>query len=1257
MRIVRYIVIAVCGALIISGLLLALLLATLDSDDYRGILKWAAKEYAGYEIRVDGPLSVEWSLTPSLTASEIRIGGEDEAGKPFTAVIGLLRIKVAVMPLLSGTVLVRELQVDDATVSYEGRDGPAAKPDAGPDRRGKPFDRKIPVFESVSMRNIRVAYSVEKTGGPRQAVLRAFRFEEDRDTGLFSIESDGAVEGVDFVIDGRLGSLADALEPKGSYPVNLSLTMGDLRFVISGTIADPKKREGLDIHATAKGSGVSRLARVFGVNLPEQTRLDLDASLAGPAAAPSLSTLTMEIAAVPMFTLSARGSSANLASGEGTDLTISGSCASREMLRRLLPEELHDLSEFAFETRLRERNKEFSLEDLKTTAHQRGEMTVTARGRILLDGTFPALGLKSTDLRMELSASSTIPLRPFLFDWLPETGPVNGEGRLTGPVERLSLEDMDVRAGGPRRHRIAVKGRIGWIPVDPEPPIEGLDLLLSIESGETRSFLAGLAPSLPEFGPARATARLTGSTEIFSLDNVLLDAARPGPVRLVLRGRIGKVVLDGDPQILDIQGSGSLRAGDVSLLSPYLGVRIPDFGPLSAAWTIVDRRGGYGFDDVELVVGDPADYRLKASGRVGTVMRGASPDLEGIDLSVQMRDVDVQAVSELFGRKVTRPGKLRGKFTLSGDRGDLAVSDAELATTSREGIEIAAKGAIRHIRTEGETAVEGIDGKLSAKASGMAPVREITGWDLPDLGSLRLDARISDRDGPLRVDTFRIHADSGQKTTLHVEGSMHPLSGRDERTRKRMTFEAIFETATRPWVETFLRRPVAENHLIRGKMALLGSVGDFRIESLEVASADGRSLSLHADGTVRNITGPVEVDLHATSDIRETGLLGAILGVRFPPIRPVAVDGRIRGSREAIGLDGTIAVGGSRLLVTAGRSLENRRPRIFAKISAPKVDLADLGLSREAASDGPDSPDGKEPAPSGRIFRDEPFSFDLLKRQDLAISLDVDEVIGVHYTFQDLKVHASLDDGLLRISPAGLRYADGFVSVESTIDARGPEPEFALTVTGEDVDVNTLNTHVKAPLIVGGHLNLAVDLKSAGRSPRQIASSLNGDLGIAIENGQVKQIADLIGADAIDFMAAVPRLRKDQKLACFAARFSFEEGIGKSQLIYIDTPSSRSRGAGTVNLPEETIDLVIQPKPKDARVGGSSAITLKGPLRNPSLRKLPFVEAARLFGEITMPYVFLPARAVGYVWYLMKNDKDENSPCLEPPSQTDSGDR
>jgi uncharacterized protein involved in outer membrane biogenesis len=204
-----------------------------------------------------------------------------------------------------------------------------------------------------------------------------------------------------------------------------------------------------------------------------------------------------------------------------------------------------------------------------------------------------------------------------------------------------------------------------------------------------------------------------------------------------------------------------------------------------------------------------------------------------------------------------------------------------------------------------------------------------------------------------------------------------------------------------------------------------------------------------------------------------------------------------------------------------------------------------------------------------------------------------------------------------------------------------------LKLTAEDIDLFDLSPYTHDPLFRGGHLNLAVDLRSAGHSPREVASALNGEFGIAVEHGEIKKVADLLGADAIDYLTTLHELGTYEKLNCMALQFVFEDGIGQSQVMYIDTPDVRSRGVGTVNFRDETLEFVIQPKPKKGQLGGSSAVTLKGPLNRPSAKKLPFIESARLFGEIFMPYAFLPARAAGYVRYLMTEDKDEDSPCLK----------
>jgi hypothetical protein len=83
-----------------------------------------------------------------------------------------------------------------------------------------------------------------------------------------------------------------------------------------------------------------------------------------------------------------------------------------------------------------------------------------------------------------------------------------------------------------------------------------------------------------------------------------------------------------------------------------------------------------------------------------------------------------------------------------------------------------------------------------------------------------------------------------------------------------------------------------------------------------------------------------------------------------------------------------------------------------------------------------------------------------------------------------------------------------------------------------------------------------------------------------------------------------------------------------------------------VNLAAETIDVVINPQQKRRlfrREG--SAVRINGPLIRPSVRVLPLSEAVELYGTLLMPYIFLPERALGQLWYLIRRDI-KASPCL-----------
>ena len=71
-------------------------------------------------------------------------------------------------------------------------------------------------------------------------------------------------------------------------------------------------------------------------------------------------------------------------------------------------------------------------------------------------------------------------------------------------------------------------------------------------------------------------------------------------------------------------------------------------------------------------------------------------------------------------------------------------------------------------------------------------------------------------------------------------------------------------------------------------------------------------------------------------------------------------------------------------------------------------------------------------------------------------------------------------------------------------DARGESPELQLGLVADDVDLGDFLSQSEVDVPLDGELDLIVDLKAAGRSPRALAASLEGEFDLAIERGRVR---------------------------------------------------------------------------------------------------------------------------------------------------------
>jgi hypothetical protein len=1244
---VKLILFIFSGFLFVCLIFIAVLIFSIDEH----FLASTLTRITDYKIKIDGPLSFDISMDPSLSISDILIEPDEGEDGLLSAQIGHVRIKIALKPLLLGAYLIRELDIHDAEVSYVIEPGLRPERDDGAALREKLADIEIPILESVTLQNINVSYLNKDSDYRLQALLHSFNIDDVRDRGPLYVKGSGAVNKTEFFIDGQLGSVSDALSHIQPYPVDLNLSMSDLVFKMSGTINDPVDGKGLNMLVSVDKAELSDLFKSMNVDVPGLGNLDLDARLTGDIEASRVSDLKLKVSGESTTELSAEGSIKNLQTGEGTDIAMSASTSNKDMIR-LLPEDFHVFDELTFKGTLRNIKGDYLVEDLSLTLEKGQEATIKARGNILIGRTlYDPVGSKS-DLRLNMAAKSTSLIKSLLFDWLPDTGPVNGEAYLTGSLIDLELKDINITAGELKNVWINAQGRVGSIPLGQGQGVTGIDLSLLIKAGKAPQLFANLgfelpeindvsaqtrlhgsgehlivdgitahmtdpdgvaadvsgkyimekqetgeylvtydldmsmnAPSLstfrrllaakalPDLKPAKASFHLSGTTEAMSLEDMLIQAGQPGPLHFTWKGRVGKVTIGSDRPISEVEIAASFYAEKTSMLSPYAGISIPDFGPIEGTTRIVARKDGYGYDDIEFVIGGKGNVLMRAAGSIEHVMRGTDLAFDGIDVSFELRDLNSRIIADHVEKDILDIGKINGSVSLSGNADDLSVSDIVFTSVSSEGVKASIHGGVQHIRSEKDMPFQGINIELEAGAPDLTAIKNITGVDFPDLGPLNIKAIVNDHDEDLHVETFLLHAGPKKEPLLLIEGSMNDILN-----TALIDLSLSFEAATRPWTEKLYGHKVPEDHRVRG-------------------------------------------------------------GASFT------------GSKDHLSIEGTAASGKTDVNTTIVISHMNERRSVVANVTAPKIYLDDLGIYPEV-QEGKASAKKDDVTPGKKIFSDDPYSFPGLENLDVLFRLDADKVLGRGFTLSNMNINVSLDNDRLLIGPSKMTYADGFVSLDVAVDMKDADPEVKFEFTAEDVDIPQLLAHVHSPLILGGHLNLFVDLQSSGKSPREMASALTGELGIAVEHGQVKQIADLMGADAIDLVTSARRLGTYQKLNCLAMRFLFEEGIGNSEIIYIDTPDVRSQGRGTVNLEEETLDLVIQPTPKRRRLGGSSAVTIKGPLNQPSVKKLPLIEAARLFGEIFMPYAFLPARVFGHVGHMMTNDTDEESPCLRPESQS-----
>lgn len=391
-------------------------------------------------------------------------------------------------------------------------------------------------------------------------------------------------------------------------------------------------------------------------------------------------------------------------------------------------------------------------------------------------------------------------------------------------------------------------------------------------------------------------------------------------------------------------------------------------------------------------------------------------------------------------------------------------------------------------------------------------------------------------------------------------------------------------------------------------------------------AAAGKS-RLDVDGSIADLFRPTAFDAKVHLSGPSLSNLNAFFRGKLPASPPYDITAHVRQTKEVTAFaDLRGKVGTSDL--AGDISIDRGKERTTVKIAlrSESADLADLrslvgrgkpankAAGRKVAVDDrnahakDDMPD-KSRLPE-RLFSDHKFDATSLQKLDAHATLDFKKLKSAQWpALESLRATADLKDGVLVLKPVDVGMAGGHVVGQFRFDARQKALSAHATIELKEVRLEQLLVGIASKRKGAGALQGRVNLKGQGNSIAAIAASATGPAEIDMSNGGISNLLDAeIGLNPVKYLRM--RLTGDRAIGINSATiaFEFDHGLGQSKTIMLDTDQTHTDGKGTVNLRNETLDVVLTPHPKKTAVFAlRSSIQLRGPIKKPviSLAKNP----------------------------------------------------
>tara|TARA_R110002049_G_scaffold29656_5_gene100890 strand:+ start:3211 stop:5520 length:2310 start_codon:yes stop_codon:yes gene_type:complete len=383
-------------------------------------------------------------------------------------------------------------------------------------------------------------------------------------------------------------------------------------------------------------------------------------------------------------------------------------------------------------------------------------------------------------------------------------------------------------------------------------------------------------------------------------------------------------------------------------------------------------------------------------------------------------------------------------------------------------------------------------------------------------------------------------------------------------------------------------------------LTVTGSSAKPSVSNLKVTLGRPGETALTAAGSIADAIKAQGIDLQVAATAKDPAGLAKGLGVEMPPLPAVTASARVADKDGGYRLqDVDVKIGASDLKGTAALYLGGARPRITADLQSTQLDLDEL------LPKGDDKP--APPAADGRLFPADPLPLGGLKAADADINLAAARLRVNNMDVTGLRLGVLLQGGRLTVKPLQATVADGVISGEIALGADQAVPPLGINLNIAKLDYGKLAAAMGQKPVAEGTADVTLKVTGAGTSVRQLMAGLDGKLRVVSEKGRID--STLLNVASADILSALPLVdsKGDKDLRCAVVDFDVVKGIANAKALVLETGGLSVVGVGGLNLRDETLNLVLEPRAKKTSLLSAAIVpvAIRGTLAKPEPKVNP----------------------------------------------------